>query len=72
MEQLDQRSHNLLREIKKVGPDLKEVRMKMHKEWLPFWLGQSARVAARHQDAAPSAWRTTKCRPFPPSSGSRA
>jgi cytochrome c551/c552 len=38
IESLDQRSHNLLQEIKKVGPDLKEVRMKIHKEWIPYWL----------------------------------
>ena len=38
VEQLEQRSHNLLQEIKKVGPDLKEVRMKIHKEWIPYWL----------------------------------
>ncbi len=38
IEQLEQRSHNLLQEIKKVGPDLKEVRMKIHKEWIPYWL----------------------------------
>ncbi len=38
IEQLDQRSHSLLQEIKKVGPDLKEVRMKIHKEWIPYWL----------------------------------
>jgi cytochrome c551/c552 len=38
IEQLDQRSRSLLQEIKKVGPDLKEVRMKIHKEWIPYWL----------------------------------
>jgi cytochrome c551/c552 len=38
IETLEQRSHNLLLEIKKVGPDLKEVRMKIHKEWIPNWL----------------------------------
>jgi len=38
IESLDRRSHNLLQEIKKVGPDLKEVRMKIHKEWIPYWL----------------------------------
>ncbi|MGH9679675.1 MAG: c-type cytochrome, partial [Candidatus Acidiferrales bacterium] len=38
IEALDDRSHNLLLEIKKVGPDLKEVRMKIHKEWIPYWL----------------------------------
>jgi cytochrome c551/c552 len=37
-EQLEQRSHDLLLELKKVGPDLKEVRMKIHKEWIPYWL----------------------------------
>ena len=28
-------------EIKKVGPDLKEVRMKLHKEWIPYWIGHT-------------------------------
>ncbi len=32
------KSHDLLQEMKKVGPDLKEVRMKIHKEWIPYWL----------------------------------
>src|SRR5579862_6289928 len=40
-EQLEQRSHSLLQEIKKVGPDLKEVRMKIHKEWIPYWLANT-------------------------------
>jgi cytochrome c551/c552/uncharacterized coiled-coil DUF342 family protein len=38
MEQDDDRARSLAREIKKVGPSLKEVRMKIHKEWLPVWL----------------------------------
>jgi len=38
VEQLDDRARSLVREIKKVGPSLKEVRMKMHKEWIPVWL----------------------------------
>src|SRR5437867_3656994 len=38
IEQLDIRSNSLIREIKKVGPSLKEVRMKLHKEWLPVWI----------------------------------
>ena len=29
---------SLIREMKKVGPSLKEVRMKMRKEWIPVWL----------------------------------
>src|SRR5579871_2649376 len=38
IEQADIRSSDLIREVKKVGPSLKEVRMKMHKEWIPVWL----------------------------------
>jgi cytochrome c len=38
MEQVDIRSSDLVREVKKVGPSLKEVRVKMHKEWIPVWL----------------------------------
>ena len=38
IEQLDMRSHELVREVKKVGPSLKEVRMKLRKEWIPVWL----------------------------------
>ena len=40
-ESLEDRSHNLLQEIKKVGPDLKEVRQKLHKQWIPYWLGHT-------------------------------
>jgi mono/diheme cytochrome c family protein len=38
MEQHDIQSKSLLREQKKVGPSLKEVRVKMKKEWIPVWL----------------------------------
>lgn len=38
VEQLDMRSRNLVREVKKVGPSLKEARMKLRKEWIPVWL----------------------------------
>jgi len=38
VEQLDLQSKSLLREQKKVAPSLKEVRMKIHKEWIPVWL----------------------------------
>ena len=51
MEQLDMRARSLVREQKKVGPSLKEVRVKLRKEWIPVWLQGSARVARRHQDA---------------------
>jgi cytochrome c2 len=38
IEQDDMREASLVREVKKVGPDLKEVRMKLKKEWIPVWL----------------------------------
>lgn len=38
IEQFDMRSHSLIREVKKVGPSLKEVRAKLKKEWIPVWL----------------------------------
>jgi cytochrome c1 len=38
IEQLDIRARSLVREEKKVGPSLKEVRMKLRKEWIPVWL----------------------------------
>ncbi|MBI4458755.1 MAG: c-type cytochrome, partial [Acidobacteria bacterium] len=38
VEQLNFQVRNLLRERKKVGPSLKEVRMKLRKEWIPVWL----------------------------------
>jgi cytochrome c551/c552 len=40
IEQLDMQSKNLLREQKKVGPNLKDVRLKLRKEWIPVWLEQ--------------------------------
>jgi cytochrome c2 len=39
--ELEHHSHILLHEIKKVGPDLKEVRMKLRKEWIPYWIGHT-------------------------------
>jgi cytochrome c2 len=38
VEQLDMRSRSLVRELKKVGPSLKEARVKLKKEWIPVWL----------------------------------
>ena len=40
-EQLERLSHSLMREEKKVGPSLKEVRMKLRKEWIPVWLAKT-------------------------------
>ncbi len=41
VEQMEVKSESLFREAKKIGPDLKEVRMKIHKEWIPHWLGHT-------------------------------
>jgi cytochrome c551/c552 len=38
VEQLELKAASLMREEKKVGPSLKEVRMKLRKEWIPYWL----------------------------------
>ena len=38
IDQQDRRVKNLLQDMKKVGPDLKEVRMKLRPEWIPVWL----------------------------------
>ncbi|MGA7914141.1 MAG: hypothetical protein WCA00_02815, partial [Candidatus Acidiferrales bacterium] len=38
---LEVHSHDLLQEIKKVGPDLKEARQKLRKEWIPYWIGHT-------------------------------
>jgi hypothetical protein len=38
VQQLDALSHDLFLEVKKVGPDLKEVRMKLDEDWIPYWL----------------------------------
>jgi len=38
VEQFDMRAGELVREVKKVGPSLKEVRAKLRKEWIPEWL----------------------------------
>ncbi|HEX2712686.1 MAG TPA: cytochrome c, partial [Candidatus Acidoferrales bacterium] len=41
IEQLERMTESLFREEKKVGPSLKEVRMKLRKEWIPYWLGHT-------------------------------
>jgi cytochrome c2 len=38
---LEQMTYSLMREAKRVGPDLKEVRMKIRKEWIPVWLKET-------------------------------
>jgi cytochrome c2 len=38
IEALDQRSKFLMQDQKKIGPNLKDVRLKLRKEWIPVWL----------------------------------
>ncbi len=38
IQQADFRSKSLLRDMKKIGPDLKEIRLKLVKGWIPVWL----------------------------------
>jgi cytochrome c551/c552 len=36
--QLDRSTKSLLQDIKKVGPNLKDIRLKLSKNWIPVWL----------------------------------
>jgi len=36
--QLDRSTKSLLQDMKKVGPNLKEIRLKLNKNWVPVWL----------------------------------
>jgi len=38
IQQLDFQSHSLMQDQKKVGPNLKDVRLKLNKNWIPVWL----------------------------------
>jgi cytochrome c551/c552 len=38
LQQLDYQSHSLMQDKKKVGPNLKDVRLKLNKNWIPVWL----------------------------------
>ncbi len=41
IEQLDRRAAALMREEKKLGPSLKEAKMKLRKEWIPYWVANT-------------------------------
>ncbi len=47
VDELDRRTKYLMMDEKKVGPDLKEVAVKIHPDWIPVWLNN------------PHAWRPT-------------
>src|SRR5438874_65616 len=38
LQQLDFQSHSLMQDMKKIGPNLKDVRAKLNKNWIPVWL----------------------------------
>ena len=38
LQQIDFRSHSLMQDVKKVGPNLKDIRLKLNKNWVPVWL----------------------------------
>jgi hypothetical protein len=38
IQQLDFQSHSLMQDMKKIGPNLKDVRLKLNRNWIPVWL----------------------------------
>lgn len=54
-DQLNLQSKYLLQDQKKVGPNLKDVKLKLLKEWIPVWLKDPQ--AFRPQTKMPSFWR---------------
>jgi cytochrome c2 len=38
LQQLDFQSYSLMQDMKKIGPNLKDVRLKLNKNWIPVWL----------------------------------
>ena len=38
MDVLDRQAHDLFLEVKRVGPSLKEIRLKLQRDWIPYWL----------------------------------
>src|SRR5207245_11637817 len=38
IQQLDVQTHRLMQDMKKIGPNLKDVRLKLNKNWIPVWL----------------------------------
>ncbi|MBV8478280.1 MAG: c-type cytochrome, partial [Acidobacteria bacterium] len=38
LQQLDFETHSLMQDMKKVGPNLKDVRLKLNRNWIPVWL----------------------------------
>jgi len=54
-DQLNLQSKFLMQDQKKIGPNLKDVRLKLHKEWIPIWLKDPQ--AFRPGTKMPTFWR---------------
>jgi len=54
-DQLNLQSKFLMQDQKKIGPNLKDVRLKLHKEWIPVWLKDPQ--AFRPHTKMPTFWR---------------
>jgi cytochrome c551/c552 len=55
IDQLNVQSKYLMQDVKKVGPNLKDVRLKLRKEWVPVWLENPQ--AFRPETKMPTFWR---------------
>jgi len=55
IDQLNLQSKYLMQDVKKVGPNLKDVRLKLRKEWVPVWLENPQ--AFRPETKMPTFWR---------------
>jgi len=45
MTALNAKEHDLFEEVKRVGPNLKEIRMKINQNWIPYWLAHTHEFA---------------------------
>lgn len=55
IDQLNVQAKYLMQDVKKVGPNLKDVRLKLRKEWVPVWLENPQ--AFRPETKMPTFWR---------------
>ncbi|HJX91445.1 MAG TPA: hypothetical protein VJ372_13175 [Pyrinomonadaceae bacterium] len=55
IDQLNVQAKYLMQDVKKVGPNLKDVRLKLRKEWIPVWLQNPQKF--RPETKMPTFWR---------------
>jgi cytochrome c551/c552 len=55
IDQLNVQAKYLMQDVKKVGPNLKDVRLKLRKEWIPVWLENPQKF--RPETKMPTFWR---------------